>query len=178
MTTGWKIYWLLVLATVGIGLVMTFWTIPLIAQSAGGLAPFDVRPTGYSFEDAQQFLSALTVDGLSVYQRAQYQLDTAFPVLQGLVLVIALRWFSQTWHVLARVVLVVFPIIGAVADYLENSAVLEMLVAGAEQVTPEMVATANGWTVIKSTTITVSMVALLGFLLMALVRRLRSGKAS
>jgi len=177
MTTGWKIYWLLVLAMVVVACAMSFWTIPIIMQSAGGLMPFDLRPTGYSLEDAKQFLGALSADGMSVYQGAQNQLDTAYPALQGVVLVIALRWFSQNWPVLARVVLVVFPIIGAAADYLENAAVSKMLIAGAEQVTAEMVAAANGWTVIKSTAITVSMLALLGFLLVALVRRLRSGKA-
>jgi hypothetical protein len=33
--------------------VMPVWTLPAISQAAGRLPPFDIRPAGYSLEEAQ-----------------------------------------------------------------------------------------------------------------------------
>ena len=33
---------------------MTLWTLPEIAQAAGGLPPFDMRPGGYDFDEARR----------------------------------------------------------------------------------------------------------------------------
>ena len=174
MSTGWKLYWVLVALTLVIYMAMVGWSLPLISNAAGGLAPFDLRPGGYSFDDAQAFLMALPADSVVFYQETQHRLDAAFPALVGVVLIIGLWWLSHNWPTPARILLVAFPLVGAIADYLENSSVARLLIAGGEGITPDMVAQANRWTVLKSGSITVSMLALLGFLLVALAKALKN----
>jgi len=174
MTTGWKLYWVLVAVTLAVYLAMLIWTLPAISAAAGGLAPFDLRPTGYSFEDAQAFLVALPSDSVKFYQNTQHRLDAIFPALVGAVLAIGLWQLSRAWSVKVRLLLVMFPLAGAVSDYLENSAVAKMLVAGGDLITPEMVELSSNWTVLKSVANSFSMISLLGFLLVVLSRAMKN----
>lgn len=178
MKTGWKCYWVLVALTLVVYLTMVIWSLPVISAAAGGLLPFDLRPMGYSFEEARAFLNALPADGVEFYQNTQHRLDAIFPALVGAILAIGLWWLARGWPAVARILLVTFPLVGAVADYLENNAVAKMLVAGRDQITPDTVAQASRWTVLKSATITFSMLALLGFLAVALFRALKNRRAS
>ena len=178
MSGGWKLYWLLVAVTLSLYATMIFWSLPFISQAADGLRPFDMRPMGYSFGEAHEFLSALSGDGVRFYQSTQHRLDTAYPALLALILIIPLRWFTAAWPVLARVPLIALPLIGAAADYLENATVAKMLLAQVAQVTPDLVAIASGWTLVKSATTSVSMAALLVLLLVGAARRLKKPNPS
>lgn len=57
--------------------------IPL-QEMAGGLPPFDLRPTGYDALDVRTYLTALPPEGAALYLGPVARLDTAFPVLMGL----------------------------------------------------------------------------------------------
>ena len=56
MTKGWKVYWVIVAATVANYLIMILWSLPKVSEMAGGGVPFDMRLGGYTFDDALDFL--------------------------------------------------------------------------------------------------------------------------
>lgn len=178
MSTGWKLYWALVALTLANYFAMVLWSLPVVSEAAGGLVPFDMRPSGYSFEEAYAFLAAITPEGNAFYQGMQHQLDLAYPTLLAAVLVIALWQLTKKLPVWVRYILIALPIIGSGADHLENAAVSSMLNVGAAGLTEELVATANRWTLIKSGMTSVAMLALLGFLSVLLVRKFLKRKSA
>ena len=154
-------FWLLFAVTLAVYATMLAWTLPAISATAGGLAPFDMRPSGYTFEEAKAFLTALSPAGTALYRNVQHRLDAAYPALLAATLFFAIaalsprRWGGWRW------VLALVAIPAALFDYLENAAVAGMLLAGADGLTSEMVATASRWTVWKSTASTIAMILLL-----------------
>src|SRR5690606_33168618 len=167
-------FWFLAGATIVVYLFMVLFTLPYIQGQAGGLAPFDMRPAGYSFEEAKAFLAALSPEGLAYYLGPQHWLDLFFPGLIAATLycalVVLLRPYlgSNGRFVAALAALV------AIFDWLENSAVAAMLNAGADAVTQEMVATASRWTLLKSG---VSAVIYTAVLVLAVIAGWRRWKA-
>jgi hypothetical protein len=139
-------------------LAMLLWSLPHLRATAGGLAPFDLRPAGYSLAEAQALLAALGAEGRNYYLTVQQSLDSAYPALLAVVLVLAFRALAPGWPGLGLSVLAV---LGSGFDYLENARVAVLLRAGPEAVTAEMVAAANRATVLKSAAVTLAMVALL-----------------
>ena len=150
MTAPRIAYWLLFVATFAVYAVMVGWTLPAISAAAGGLVPFDLRPSGYTFDAAKAFLAALSPDGKALYLGTQHRLDAAYPALLAATLYFAIAALAppawRRWRWLAALVAVP----GALFDYLENAAVTVMLNAGADGLTPDMVTTADRWTVYKS----------------------------
>jgi hypothetical protein len=163
----WKIYWLWFAITLLIYFAMIFWSLPKIGAMAGGEQAFDLRPTGYSFDEARSFMSALGPEGTDFYLHRQQLLDTIYPGMLGVTLVGALIGLDRGgwgW------VLSVFAIAGSVFDYLENMAVRTMLLAGGDALTDKMVEDASGWTFLKSACTTIAMSGLLALVLIALWR--------
>src|SRR5438128_217060 len=104
------LFWSLFGITLGVYGVMLGWSLPTISNAAGGLAPFDMRPGGYSFAEAQTFLSALTTEGAEFYVNVQQRLDVAYPALITLTLFLSIaamapRLFGQWRWVMAAVAL-------------------------------------------------------------------------
>jgi hypothetical protein len=161
------LFWALAVATVGVYLVMVLWTLPTIASYAGGLAPFDMRPTGYGFDEAKAFLSALGTEGTAFYRDVQHRLDILFPGLVAATLYFAIAALLPARSAPMRLLLALALLPVAAFDWLENNAVAMMLAAGAKGVTPEMVAVASRWSVLKAIVSTVAYSALL----VLLVRR-------
>jgi hypothetical protein len=157
--------WGLVALTLAVYGTMLGWSLPTVSAAAGGLAPFDMRPGGYGFAEAQAFLVALTAAGAEFYRNVQQRLDLVYPGLMALTLGLAIATAAPKaigrWRWLA------LPLAASVAlfDYLENHAIANMLDAGAAALTPELVETASRWTVLKSAATTAAMVILLVLLL-------------
>jgi hypothetical protein len=154
-------FWILAGATLALYLAIVLWSLPTVTAEAGGLTPFDLRPGGYSFEEARAFLAALTPEGVAFYDQVQHRLDIFFPALIALTLYFAIaallpRSLGGWRFVLATPALLLAPF-----DWLENAAVGEMLHAGAEGTTSQMASAASGWTQAKSLMTTVVMSALL-----------------
>ena len=154
-------FWALFALTLGIYATMLTWTLPAIAQAAAGLAPFDMRPGGYGFDEARKFLAALSPEGLGLYFGAQQQLDIFYPALLSATMFWALSALLPRglgrWRFLAATPALVV----AGFDYLENHAIAEMLHAGATGLTIDMVQTASQWTQLKAQSTTSVMSALL-----------------
>ncbi len=68
--TSNRIFWLLFAVMLGDYLAMVLWSIPALSRDAGGLAVFDMRPGGYSFDEARAFLAALSPDGARFYAKS------------------------------------------------------------------------------------------------------------
>ncbi len=175
MTVPRLAFWLLFAATLAVYATMLAWTLPAISAAAGGLAPFDMRPSGYSFDEAKAFLTALSPEGKALYLTVQHKLDAAYPGLLAATLFFAIAalipkaWGRWRW----LIALIAIP--GALCDYLENAAVSVMLTAGADGLTPDMAATADRWTTGKSWATTVAMTVLL-VLLVAWAWRMLAAK--
>jgi hypothetical protein len=158
MRKGWKIYWVVVAATVTNYLIMVLWSLPLVSEMAGGGVPFDMRPGGYSFDDARVFLTVITDAGRDFYLNTQQLLDLFYPTLFAITVAIPLahlvpRYWGWTLAVLA--------IAAGVFDHLENSAVAVMLRVEPDALTEAMVSTASNWTLAKSISTTIASLALL-----------------
>jgi len=158
MTKGWKVYWVVVAATVANYLIMILWSLPQVSEMAGGGVPFDMRPGGYSFDDALEFLIAITDTGRDFYLNTQQLLDSFYPTLFAATVAIALA------HLLPRYwgwALATIAIVAGGFDYLENSAVAAMLRVEPDALTQAMVSTASNWTLAKSVSTTIASLALL-----------------
>ena len=156
------LFWLVFAAMAAVYAAMLLWTLPQIAADAGGLAPFDMRPFGYSLDEARAFLGALSADGKTLYIDVQHRLDLVYPALLAATLSLAAARLGQTgwlrWAAIAAA------LSGMVFDYLENWTVGRMLEAGPESLTVDLVAAASRWTVLKSAFTTVAMLAVVAML--------------
>jgi hypothetical protein len=167
-------FWVLFVVTGVVYVVIAGWSLPTIAGDAGGLPAFDLRPAGYSFDEARAFLAALTTAGYGFYLDVQQSLDTVYPALYGATLFFEIyllaprAWGDWRW----LVALVGVP--PAVFDYLENAAVAALLRTGPDHITAGMVETASRWTIFKSGATTVAallVLVLLGMKVLAARRR-------
>jgi hypothetical protein len=135
---------------------MIFWTLAYLRRVAGGLAPFDLRPFGYTAEEARALLHALSDIGRSYYADVQLQLDTAYPALYALSRGLLLLWLTAPGRtsarpvpLAARVALLALPVLTAWFDYFENDGIAAMLAAG-PQIGDELIEKASFWTRAKS----------------------------
>lgn len=143
-------FWLLFALTLAIYLVMVGWSLPKIAADAGGLVAFDLRPAGYSHEEARAFLTMLSAEGTDFYLDVQHRLDLAYPALLAATLFFAVLLLTPARWGWLRWLLALVAVPAAVFDYLENGAVASMLEAGAGGLTAEMVEAASFYTRLKS----------------------------
>lgn len=166
-------FWTLFAATVIVYGVMVLWSLPILSEAADGLIPFDMRPAGYGLSEAQAFLAALPPDAVAFYLGVQHLLDTLYPALLTATLFFAIAALAPARIGGWRWLLAATALPGAVFDWLENAAVAAMLNAGADGVTPELVATANRWTVLKSAFTTFAMAVLVVLLVRWAIGRFR-----
>lgn len=152
-------YWATFAVTMALYAVIVGWSAPYISSQAGNAVIFDLRPMGYSFEEAAAFLQTLTPDGASFYHSVQLRLDLLYPVLMAATLCWALLWLMPPWK--GRAVVLAAPILAMVFDYAENLYIYRMLIAGADGLTPDLVARASLFSQLKAAFSTVSFTLLL-----------------
>ena len=174
MRTNTVAFWVLFAVTLVLYGVIVGWSLPIVAADAGGKTPFDLRPAGYSFDEAKGFLTALSAEGKAFYLNVQQKLDTLYPALLSATLFFAIYLLAPARWGFWRWVLAAVAIPSAVFDYLENAAVAHMLGLGADQLTPDIVAVASHWTVSKSSASTVAMLVFLALLIGWAINRART----
>ncbi|MBW6506613.1 MAG: hypothetical protein K0B00_07685 [Rhodobacteraceae bacterium] len=152
-----RLFWALFALMAGVYGAMLFLTLPQLKQLSGGPLPFDLRPGGYDLAEAQALLAALGAEGRRYYLGVQQMLDSAYPALYAVVMVLAFRALAPLWWGRA---LGLLALAGAGFDYLENARVAAMLRLAPEEVTAAMVAAASQATVAKSITVAAALVAL------------------
>jgi hypothetical protein len=136
--------------------VMVFWTLAYLRRTAGGLEPFDLRPFGYTPEEARALLYALSSIGRNYYADVQLQLDTAYPAVYAVSRGMLLFWLTAPGRTAtrpiplpARFALLTLPLATAWFDYFENEGIAAMLVAG-PQAGDELIENTSFWTRAKS----------------------------
>jgi hypothetical protein len=136
--------------------VMMFGTLAYLRRTAGGLEPFDLRPFGYTPEEARALLYALSDIGRAYYADVQLQLDTAFPALYAISRGLLLLWVTAPGRTAerplplpARLALLVLPLATAWFDYFENDGIAAMLAAG-PQAGDDLIERTSLWTRAKS----------------------------
>lgn len=177
MALKWKLYWLIFALTMAVYLTMVLWSLPQIAAMAGGLTPFDMRPTGYTVDQATAFLAALSSDGVSFYLNVQHLLDAAYPAMLAVVLAIGAQGLAAARAKWMGILTGIAAILGSAFDYLENGAVRAMLLAGPEGIDDQIARQASQWTVLKSACTTVAMCGVLFLLIWTLVQWWRRRQA-
>src|SRR5262245_25566767 len=116
--------------------VMVFGTLAYLRRIAGGLEPFDLRPFGYTPQEARALLHALSDIGRAYYADVQLQLDTAYPALYALSRALLLFWVTapgrtaeRPFPLAARLALLALPLATAWFDYFENEVIAAILAA-------------------------------------------------
>ncbi len=165
-------YWAVFTAALALYLAMVLWTLPAITSAAGGLVPFDLRLTGYSGDEARAFLDALgREDGWATYLGPQGLLDTFYPLMLAIVLGGAV-WVLVQNRMLRNGLLVAI-VIGALADYRENTLVVGLLLSDGP-VSDAAVAAANLATLVKSAMTGLAMVVVCIALVLAGLKRIQA----
>ena len=158
----------ILVATLGIYAAMLAWSLPELARYSQGLAVFDLR-LFYTYEQAKAVLEALGPTGRAFYLGPQHWLDTLFPGLEALALLLT---FRRLFAPRLAGFLGVVAVLGAGADYLENAGVSVLLHLGPTGITPENAAYASLWTSLKFALVSLALSALLFGLGRALWRRI------
>lgn len=166
-----RTFWVVLAAMLAAWLGMNLWSAPRIEDLSGGLRLLDMRFTGYSFDEARDFLAAIGNEGRALYLGPQLWLDMLFPPLLGAVLFFTYRWLFPGP---AGLIIGTLSLTSVVLDYLENAALAAMLRAGADGLTPELAATASQWTMAKWSVTLVGLVALMIGIALRLHRRWRA----
>lgn len=156
---GKSLIWPVAAATLASYLVLVGWLGPQV--DAGGLRPFDLRPSGYDLDGARAFLAALTPEGRAIYLGPVRIADTVFPLLMTLTFVLVSRGLG--W-------IAVLPALAyGGLDLAENAQVAALLRSGV--LDPAAVALASLLTMTKFGAFALACLVALA----ALVRRRRAG---
>jgi hypothetical protein len=171
------LFWTCFTAAMAIYIAMILWSLPVITEAAGGLAPFDMRPFGYTLADAQAFLAAIDPETVKFYRNVQLTLDIFYPALITISLVLGIYLLLPARFGAWRWVIAALPLPIALFDYLENNLIGVMLASRPEIVSADLVGAASRWTMLKSSFTTASMLLLVALSLWWLVLRIqrRSG---
>jgi hypothetical protein len=158
------VFWPLFAVMAAVYGAIMLWSLPHLSAMAGGLVPFDLRPTGYTPDEARALIVALGPEGRAFYRDTQLWLDAAYPALMAVVLSLALTRLAPGG--LGRV-LAVIAVMGAAFDYLENATVAGMLAFDGGDFPAALAIEASRWTVAKSIAVALSQTALVILLLRA-----------
>lgn len=171
-----RLFWFVAAVALADYCVMIFWSIPKISAQAGGLTIFDMRPGGYSFEEAKAFLAALSSEGAAFYTDVQHKFDAVYPTLLALTLGWAILRLAPAGWGRWRWLLAASALPGMLFDYLENLDVSAMLKLGPDGITPRLVETASRHSQIKAAATSVAMGILLVLLALWAFRRWRAAQ--
>ena len=162
------VFWALFMAALALYLVIVLWSLPRISAEAGGLSPFDMRPMGYSLDEARDFLTALSDSGRTFYLGTQHRLDWLYPALLGTAFALG---FSLLFRGGLLWLLILLSACVVAFDWLENLAVADLLRAEPAALDVDQVAAAARWSVLKSAATTLAWIALVAGGILALWRR-------
>ncbi|MFT4715755.1 MAG: hypothetical protein ACI861_001180 [Paracoccaceae bacterium] len=166
MTRRAQLFWVLVGLTVIVYGALGYTSGIVLRQMSGGLLSFDFRSAGYSYAEAQAFLSSLTPAGTEYYLNTVLRIDAVFPALLTMVLAIIILHLTQVSEPLLRAFVAVPPFAYAGFDYWENALVRQMLQFPGDQLPETLVSLASGATMSKFVALVVSAVIVFGLLVL------------
>ena len=119
-------------------------------EAVSNQVPFDMRPFGYSPQEAGALLAALGEEGRMYYLTRQIPLDTLYPALLAMTLVSSILFFTRRWpgSMLAGIG-IAFSVSAALFDYAENLGIAMMILCWPD-LSHGVVHAANAATIAKS----------------------------
>lgn len=163
--------------------VMFFGPLAHLSRLAGGLAPFDIRPFGYSDGEARAFLEAVGEHGRRYYASPELLLDMFYPPLYAVSRALALWWLTMpgrgrdgSWPLRLRYALIAVPLIMAGLDVIENCCIAAMLWSWPD-LPPALVQVSSAATRAKIITGALTELLMAGFAVAWLARLNRKGQA-
>lgn len=166
---GGKMVLLVLLFAMIIYMFMLTVSLPRLQNDMDGLAVFDMRPMGYSFEEAREIVSTISEEGTDYYKSVQLPIDFIYPVLLALFGMLALGYFSNRVYVPR--ISYILPLFVVMADYIENIYIYTML---SGNLTESMVNVSSFFTVLKSLSTTVLLTELSLLAVMVLRKFIKS----
>lgn len=156
-------FWVSFVAATLVYAAMVGWSLPRISAGAGGLLPFDMRPAGYSLDEARAFVTALSPEARGFYLSTQHLLDTLYPPLMALTLGLGLWILSPAKTTMAKLLPLGLPVLAMIADLAENALVRDLLAIDPAKLDAGPVMMASAATVVKSLFTGLAMILLLVF---------------
>lgn len=177
-STGKRVLLLFILTNLIYAFMLVI-TIPKTMAFAGGMKLLDMMPMGYDSEYIQTLFKALGENGRAVYLHYQIPMDMIYPFLFGISYCLLTAYFLKKLKTFSSPYshLCYLPVIGGIADYLENFGIITMLITYPEL--PQITMTAsNAFTMTKSIATTLFFVALIIIFFVFIVKMVKERKSS
>ena len=137
-------------------------TIPKTMEFSNGMKLLDMMPTGYDWNYVNELFNTLGENGRKTYLTTQIPVDMFYPLLFGLSYCLIFAYFLKKLGKLhtSFIYLCLLPIIGGIADYLENFGIIKML-NNYPDLTEITVHATNTFSILKSTSTSLFFIALI-----------------
>jgi len=109
--------------------IMLTYSIPKVMGYTDLLPLFDMRPTGYSYQEALMLLDRLGAEGRHLYLSLQLVLDAVYPILFAFCYFALSRWLMAKGQLIKGFwwAITLLPFLVCLSDYAENIGILCML---------------------------------------------------
>lgn len=154
-------------------------TIPKTMEFSNGMKLLDMMPTGYDWNYVNELFNTLGENGRKTYLTNQIPVDMFYPLLFGLSYCLIFAYFLKKLGKLSSsfIYLCLLPIIGGIADYLENLGIIKML-NDYPDLTETAVNVTNTFSVLKSTSSSIFFIALIVILIILGIKFVKRNKTS
>lgn len=151
--------------TAVICLAMNLFLLPHMEAATNGIRCFDMN-FNYSYETAQQLIAYLGEELKAFYLHVQLPLDFVYPLAYTTFFVLLMNTLLNK-----NSKLVIVPLVLAVCDYGENIGIIRMLTA--DTLSPVTVSVANGFTMVKTILLYVTILLMLVLIIRKIVMKKR-----
>lgn len=155
--------------------IMLFYTIPKVIQFSDGMPILDTMPTGYDATYVQTLFDSLGEAGRHNYLKLQIPVDLLYPLLFFICYTLVATYLMKHTNRLYTpwFILCFLPVIAAVADYVENISIINLLNSYPD-LSDNLIRSAKVFTIVKSSVTTVYFIGLFVLLAIWILRKLRS----
>jgi len=157
-------------------LLILFYSSPSVTVQTPGAKIFDMSPLGYSYDYAENLLTAIGPEGRDTYIKLQLPIDFVYPGLFALTYSMLLVWLlKKRFDAVSKIFfLALVPVAAGFFDYLENIGIIVML-KSYPVVNPGVVSISSAFSVLKSIlTATFYILLVYGLILLFKKKRRRS----
>ena len=149
-------------------------TIPKTVAYSGGMKLLDMMPQGYDSDYVNELFNKLGKEGRDVYLFNQIPVDMIYPLLFALTYSLLIAYFLKKLDKLntSFFFLCLIPIIGGIADYLENIGIITML-NNYPDLSVVHVSTTNIFSIIKSVSTTLFFIVLIVIIILVGIKWLK-----
>ncbi|WP_111979983.1 hypothetical protein [Algibacillus agarilyticus] len=124
-----KIISALFVFTMVVYIAMLSYSIPAVTKFAPEIPLFDLSPSGYAYNYANELLHTLGADGRNLYLSIQLPLDFIYPGLFSVTYSLMLVWLCKKLLIKNTKIyyLALVPFLAGIFDYVENIYIIKMI---------------------------------------------------